>query len=267
MAEDESNFLSRWSRRKRDPRPEPEGKDVASPIGSPVASPAARPAPGAAAEGAADTEEIDEELVAKLPDIDSLEEASDFKPFLAKGVPEVLRRRALRKLWRLNPVFANLDGLNDYDEDFTISATLVGGVKTIYKVGKGMLSDDDKPAAPEVQETQETQDAQIAAADDQGASPEAGREREDEAAGPQPSGQAEGPAEDQADAPEEETARLARGPEEPAMSTEAALGCQDGTAAEPVAVPASPGGRGGNRESAAGPARSAAARRWGETRG
>ena len=88
------------------------------------------------------------DIISKLPDIDSLEEASDFTPFMAKGVPEVLRRRALRKLWRLNPVFANLDGLNDYDEDFTDAATLVEGVKTIYKVGKGMLSDEDRAAAP-----------------------------------------------------------------------------------------------------------------------
>jgi hypothetical protein len=61
-------------------------------------------------------------------------------------VPETLRRKALRKLWRLNPVFANLDGLNDYDEDFTDAATAVQAVKTIYKVGRGMVSDDEEDA-------------------------------------------------------------------------------------------------------------------------
>jgi len=77
------------------------------------------------------------EIVEQLPDIDSLDESADFTVFLKEGVPEELRKRALRKLWRLNPVFANLDGLNDYDEDFT--ATALEGVKTLYQVGKGMV--------------------------------------------------------------------------------------------------------------------------------
>lgn len=74
-----------------------------------------------------------------LPDPDNLEPGQDIAGFMNKAVPERLRRRALRQLWRLNPVLANLDGLNDYDGDYTNAATDAPGVKTAYQVGKGLL--------------------------------------------------------------------------------------------------------------------------------
>lgn len=81
--------------------------------------------------------EILEEL--GLPDPDRLEPGQDIAGFMNKAVPERLRGRAMRQLWRLNPVLANLDGLNDYDDDFTNAVTDAPGVKTAYKVGKGLL--------------------------------------------------------------------------------------------------------------------------------
>lgn len=81
--------------------------------------------------------EILEEL--GLPDPDSLQKDDDFTQFLAKTVPERLRRRALRRLWLSNPVLANLDGLNDYDDDFTDASTAGQVVKTAYEVGRGFL--------------------------------------------------------------------------------------------------------------------------------
>jgi hypothetical protein len=81
--------------------------------------------------------EILEEL--GLPDPDTLEPGQDIAAFMDAAVPERLRRRALRQLWRLNPVLANLDGLNDYDGDFTNAVTDAPGVKTAYQVGKGLL--------------------------------------------------------------------------------------------------------------------------------
>ncbi len=85
--------------------------------------------------------EISEEAQAALdlPDIDELDGESDYTQFLANGVPEALTRAALQKLWRSDPVFANLDGLNDYDEDFRLIDTVIQAVKTNYKVGKGMV--------------------------------------------------------------------------------------------------------------------------------
>ena len=104
----DENFLSRWSRRKQ------AGPDAADGDDAPA------PAVDAAQDGEATAEDGDEETIdpADLPDIDSLGKDSDFTVFMQNGVPEALRNRALRKLWTTDPVLANLDGLNDYDEDF-----------------------------------------------------------------------------------------------------------------------------------------------------
>ncbi|WP_294230185.1 DUF3306 domain-containing protein [uncultured Shimia sp.] len=87
-------------------------------------------------------EKSDAEILAELdlPDPDALEKGDDFSVFLAKAVPERIRRRALRKLWLTNPVLANVDQLVDYGEDFTDSAMVVEAMQTTYQVGKGMLA-------------------------------------------------------------------------------------------------------------------------------
>ena len=86
-------------------------------------------------------EDTDEAILAKLdlPDPDTMEAGDDFSKFMARAVPERLRRRALRKLWLSNPLLANVDGLVDYGEDFTDSAMVVENMQTTYQVGKGML--------------------------------------------------------------------------------------------------------------------------------
>ena len=61
-----------------------------------------------------------------LPDPDAIELGTDITGFMRKEIPELLRRRALRSLWKSNPVLAVLDGLNDYDEDFTSAASATG---------------------------------------------------------------------------------------------------------------------------------------------
>ncbi len=158
---DEDGFLDRWSRRKRGEAspgaPETETAEAAQPAAKPAepsggrsGPPPARARPTAAgplqSEDAPDSG--DPEVVAKLPDLDTLKEDSDFTVFLQDGVPDALRRQALRRLWRTNPVLANLDGLNDYDEDYTVSEPLVKALKTVYEAGKGDL-DEDETAAPE----------------------------------------------------------------------------------------------------------------------
>lgn len=54
----------------------------------------------------------------ELPPVDTLNEDSDYSVFMTPGVDEAVKKLALRKLFRL-PQFGVLDGLNDYDEDFT----------------------------------------------------------------------------------------------------------------------------------------------------
>jgi len=146
---DEDGFLERWSRRKRGELAPgaPETETAAElPQSGPQSGPQSRP------QSEADTDAGDPEVIAKLPDIDNLTEETDFTAFLQDGVPEALRRKALRRLWRLNPVFANLDGLNDYDEDFSAGGIIAENIKTIYKVGKGYLDEDEDETEDETGE-------------------------------------------------------------------------------------------------------------------
>ncbi|MCH8154313.1 MAG: DUF3306 domain-containing protein [Proteobacteria bacterium] len=145
MADPKDGFIKRWSLRKRTvrrPRAE-EGHADQTAQAPAAAAPEVEPPAGPPSEAAGDPE-----VVARLPDLDSLDDTSDFSVFLKEGVPDVIRRKALRKLWRVNPVLANLDGLNDYDEDYTVAEALVKGLKTVYEAGKGYL-DEDETAAPE----------------------------------------------------------------------------------------------------------------------
>lgn len=78
---------------------------------------------------------------AEAIDIDTLTDESDYQIFFKDGVPESLKQVALRKLWRTNPVFANLDGLNDYDENFASTNMILETFESAWKVGKGYIND------------------------------------------------------------------------------------------------------------------------------
>lgn len=89
-----------------------------------------------------------------LPEIDTLEKESDFKPFLSDDVPERLRRLALRKLWASNPLFGFRDGLNDYDEDFTVVSDYVHNMVAMKK-----FTDPDAPEEEQATEGSEVDGA------------------------------------------------------------------------------------------------------------
>jgi hypothetical protein len=76
-----------------------------------------------------------------LPPIEELTFESDFTAFMAKNVPEAVKRAALRKLWVSDPVLANLDGLNDYCEDHHLVDLPITLDQTSYKVGEGYLEE------------------------------------------------------------------------------------------------------------------------------
>ncbi len=63
-----------------------------------------------------------------MPDINSLDESSDYSLFMSEGVSETLRKLALRKLFS-GAGFNIKDGLDDYDDDFT-SFKGLGGLIT-----------------------------------------------------------------------------------------------------------------------------------------
>jgi len=95
----------------------------------------------------------DSEILAELglPAPEEMARCEEVQALLRAGVPQRLKTRALRRLWRLNPVLANVDGLVDYGEDFTDAATVIENLQTAYEVGRGMLktlgADDAEAAA------------------------------------------------------------------------------------------------------------------------
>ena len=128
--------FSRWSRLKTETQEivQPELEEPVQAVNLPQ-SQADEPVPEEVA--APELEEQAPVLPKDLPDVETLEKDSDYTPFLAEGVPEALRKLALRKLWASDPILANLDGLNDYDEDFTI----IEAMKTFVSEGAEKLKE------------------------------------------------------------------------------------------------------------------------------
>jgi len=139
---EERSTLSRWSERKAAVR---RGVAPPEPVDEARAVADIPPAPQEASDNAVGLEKVlpadatsaaDDDMPA-LPSIDELNAESDYTVFLGEKVPEQLRRAALRKLWTSDPVLANLDGLNDYDEDYNLTTTVIGAVQSAWQAGRG----------------------------------------------------------------------------------------------------------------------------------
>lgn len=128
-----------------------------------------------AAQEAALAAREDDEILAELelPAPETLETPEAVRNFLKSALPMRLRNRALRQLWGMNPTLANLDGLVDYGEDFTDSATVVANMQTIYEVGRGMvkraldLPEEDAPEAEALVAEAEAEPEVLAALDEE----------------------------------------------------------------------------------------------------
>ena len=105
------SVLSRWSRRKL------EADQLAPAIEESVPLDAAA---GLAMPAAEELDAVEKPVLtdADMPDVESLNEDSDFSGFMSSGVSDELRNLALRKLFKA-PVFNIRDGLDEYDEDYT----------------------------------------------------------------------------------------------------------------------------------------------------
>ena len=140
--QEDDGVISRWSRRKRGIAVETDQEKKIS---------------------AEEQKEVDEALEAELLenrqaaeeiDLDTIDEESDLSIFMKAGVPEALKKQALAALWRSNPVFANIDGLNDYDEDFGSSDLIMKTFKSAWQAGKGYMDKD-------VEQGEETLQAEV----------------------------------------------------------------------------------------------------------
>jgi hypothetical protein len=123
-------FLGRWSRRKRatavdvqeGPAALAEAPDVQPPATAPSSADEAMNArvdsPSVVDDDAAEGSNAPLLTDADMPAIESLGDDDDYSGFMSTGVSEELRQKALRRLFR-SAQFNVLDGLNDYDDDFT----------------------------------------------------------------------------------------------------------------------------------------------------
>ena len=148
------NFLSRWYKKKSKQKYEHEitkieSADFNSSQGDEVSK-------SSTSEVSENDKLNDHDLLKKynLPNPEKIKKEKSLDVFFKDGVPDRLRQIALRRVWRLNPIIRFADAeINDYHEDFTDAATVIEGMETAYKVGKGYLSDliDDKDEKNDVE--------------------------------------------------------------------------------------------------------------------
>ncbi|MDB5381481.1 MAG: hypothetical protein JWO26_1113 [Rhodospirillales bacterium] len=164
----EEGFLSRWSQRKRatlrgDAPPEPTVAEPDAKAGAFEASVGAAPAgplvvaPEAALQTpAALAEEETPFDPASLPPLESLTAESDFLPFLARNVPALLKRDAMRRMWSLDIGIRDYVGPSDYAWDYNAvggvpgsSLDLIGDIqKHLAQAIGAMPPPDEGDAAP-----------------------------------------------------------------------------------------------------------------------
>lgn len=105
MSEPE-NFLTRWSRRKREADAAPE------------AAAQAQPDAAASADAAAPAAEEPALDLSTLPSLDDIGAGTDISSFMKPGVPAALRHAALRRAWVSDPAIRDFRGLQENDWDF-----------------------------------------------------------------------------------------------------------------------------------------------------
>ena len=151
--EDDKGFFSRWSDRKRAIA---AGEDVVQ--DDPQLAPSVDMVePENAEEEAARLAELTANReAAEAIDIDALDYDSDYSAFFKDGVPPLLKQKAMRLLWRSNPLLANVDGLCDYDENFGDPSLILEKFESAYRIGKGYFVEEEETEEVASDETLET---------------------------------------------------------------------------------------------------------------
>ncbi len=119
VAEGADSFLGRWARRKNDALQGKPLDEAPSATAVPVTG-ATLPA-DSAAKRAPDTQSVKSAEPIKpltLDDVQDLTQASDFKPFMNRGVEPGVRNAAMKKLFS-DPHFNVMDGLDIYIDDYS----------------------------------------------------------------------------------------------------------------------------------------------------
>lgn len=126
MSEPE-NFLSRWSRRKREAEEAPDATheaDVAAPATDVAPGDVSAPTSAETPAAPATTEPIFD--LASLPSLESIGAETDISLFMKPGVPASLRHAALRRAWTSDPAIRDFRGLQENDWDFNAPDSIPG---------------------------------------------------------------------------------------------------------------------------------------------
>lgn len=161
MADDDSNFFSRWSRRKVQVR---TGEPL--PAEEPPVQPAAVVLPAAvvAPEPVAKPVEPEPPPALTLDDVARLTPESDYAAFVAKGVSPDVRNAAVKKLFT-DPHYNIMDGLDIYIDDYSKPSPL-SAVDMAKMVGAQFLKlvDDPNEVKPPATAPQTEPPAEVAQA-------------------------------------------------------------------------------------------------------
>ena len=135
-----SRISSSLSARLRRKEQVARGEDVPETLEEEQAA-ANAPAPDPTAESEEDAALDDDQLLQKygLTNPEEIEDEAGLEAFMQNGLPDRLRQMALRRMWRLNPLFRFADEMVEYGENYTDAATVIDGMTTAYQVGKGYL--------------------------------------------------------------------------------------------------------------------------------
>lgn len=118
------SFMQRWSQRKRDHGDASSSDKASAETPATLAEQAHAPAPSeeheASSRAAALIPGYDPQrpLDEQLPEPEQLGAGDDFRAFMLPGVGEFLKRRALRRMFKVGNYNVR-DGLDDYDEDYS----------------------------------------------------------------------------------------------------------------------------------------------------
>jgi hypothetical protein len=119
------NFVSRWSRLKREAgsrgRRKTELHESAAPFGGAATTPGNLDEPAERRTHATPTFDP-----ASLPSIDSITTSTDIRIFLRSGVPAELTKAALRRAWVSDPTIRDFIGIAENQWDFTNPTTIPG---------------------------------------------------------------------------------------------------------------------------------------------
>ena len=151
----EGGFVSRWSRRKQAIKNEAETsqlKHSEADVDADNTSSSQQAQPPSAEDRQAALDALTD---ADMPDLETLDETSDYAGFMSMNVSEELRKLALRKLFH-SETYNIRDGLDEYDGDYTHFEKLDSSIITadmqhrLEQEANKLLADTDEDEDAEV---------------------------------------------------------------------------------------------------------------------